>query len=173
MILDHLSNPIENDAQKNRKQIVNAYKSTKPNVFIGTSCPYCGNELTKENITRDHVIPLSDRLNLKDALHIMSVCRECNNKKDSKNLLAFIGLLPELRNTANPHEPGIKIDEKSKKLSNLTGLTVKTMFHSKGRSPSYIFFNKAGQSIKEIFTFHKARMFAEGIAFGFKLKENA
>lgn len=49
-------------------------------------CHYCGREVGRENLTMDHIVPLS-RGGKSTKGNIVACCKECNNKK--KYLLPF------------------------------------------------------------------------------------
>lgn len=65
---------------------------------LGFLCPYCNTILTKENITKDHVIPKTNKRvrrkrNICFYNNILFCCFDCNQKKSNKSLLHFLGYL--------------------------------------------------------------------------------
>ncbi|MFO8089385.1 MAG: HNH endonuclease [Desulfatiglandaceae bacterium] len=51
------------------------YRRIEPGV-----CHYCGREVGRENLTMDHIVPLS-RGGKSTKGNIVACCKECNNKK--------------------------------------------------------------------------------------------
>lgn len=51
------------------------YRRTEPGV-----CYYCGREVGRENLTMDHIVPLS-RGGTSTKGNIVACCKECNNRK--------------------------------------------------------------------------------------------
>lgn len=128
--------------------------------YIGFQCSYCENILTEENLTRDHVVPVSEKLKCHD--NITPCCIECNKKKRNTSLLVFMGLIKgRIKKKGNSWT----LDEKSKNLTKICGLEVKTLKIKK--ETEYGFYIN-GKQIKSCFTYPKAKLFAEGYALGIK-----
>lgn len=80
---------------KKHKAVINVSKRLplKKNVIDGAyTCCYCNIELTKENYTREHIIP-KDRGGKDSASNLLPCCFECNNEKDNLMLHSYIQLL--------------------------------------------------------------------------------
>ena len=62
-------------------------KFSRENVFIrdAGTCQYCSKQLTKQNFTLDHVVPVSQG-GKKVWNNIVTCCKQCNQKKGSKSL---------------------------------------------------------------------------------------
>lgn len=60
-------------------------KFCKENVFFrdGFTCQYCGKLYPKEELTLDHIIPVSHG-GKKNWLNIVTACKKCNNKKGNR-----------------------------------------------------------------------------------------
>jgi 5-methylcytosine-specific restriction endonuclease McrA len=60
-------------------------KFNRENVFIRDegSCQYCSKELSRENFTLDHVIPISQG-GKKNWKNIVSCCKDCNQRKGNR-----------------------------------------------------------------------------------------
>lgn len=68
---------------------------------LGDICPYCGEKMTKADLSRDHISPwksikelLGKRAEEIDVYHdwdnLTGACRSCNSKKGAKSLLKFL-----------------------------------------------------------------------------------
>lgn len=58
----------------------------------GVLCSYCLKLIKGKEITKDHVI-YRKSVNTSTPFNIVPCCRKCNNKKGSKSLLEFLGLI--------------------------------------------------------------------------------
>lgn len=97
-------------------------------------CAYCGDELTSETATRDHVIgrrfvpkgKLKAQWNL-----ILNACRECNNQKsDLEDDIAAITLLPDLLGKF-PHDDATAMAEAERRATgSISRRTRKPVLHS-------------------------------------------
>lgn len=142
------------------QKLCNGIYEAKFSDYIGFQCSYCENILTEENLTRDHVIPVSEKLKCHD--NVTPCCIECNQKKGSTSLLVFMGLI---NGRIKKKSHFWKLDEKSKKLTEICGLEVKALKIKK--DIEYGFYID-GKQVKSCFTYPKAKLFAEGYALGIK-----
>ena len=70
-----------------RFKLNRAIKFGRENIFIRDEgkCQYCSKQLTKQNFTLDHVVPVSQG-GKKVWQNIVTCCNKCNQKKGSKSL---------------------------------------------------------------------------------------
>ena len=74
---------------KTRKQrISDLYNQNKIKLKVGDYCFYCGAEISKENLTADHVFPRI-KGGTNDMDNIIFVCKSCNSSKGKKDLLEW------------------------------------------------------------------------------------
>lgn len=80
---------------KKQKVVINVCKRLpfKKEISDGTYiCCYCNTPLTKDNYTREHIIP-KDRGGKNTASNLLPCCYDCNNEKDNLMLNSYIQLL--------------------------------------------------------------------------------
>jgi len=66
-------------------------------------CHYCGRKVGRENLTMDHVVPLSRGGKSKKG-NIVAACKECNNRKKSLLPLEWEEYLDSLENGPTNYE---------------------------------------------------------------------
>lgn len=52
-------------------------------------CPYCNVELNRDNVTIDHIVPIS-KGGTHTADNLAAVCKSCNQTKHSMSLISFL-----------------------------------------------------------------------------------
>jgi 5-methylcytosine-specific restriction enzyme A len=67
----------------------------------GGSCYYCANFLAKDQITMDHVIPIS-RGGKSTQGNIVMACRSCNQAKESMTIMEWDEYLSRLKQSTKP-----------------------------------------------------------------------
>ncbi len=54
----------------------------------GIRCIYCGVELTDDNVTADHIVPISKGGN-NSQVNLVACCKSCNNERGNMNFKKF------------------------------------------------------------------------------------
>lgn len=61
--------------------------------YFDSQCCYCGAELNEKNLSQDHLIPMNKAaLGLHAWGNVVPCCQKCNNEKQQKNWVEFLGI---------------------------------------------------------------------------------
>jgi|GEM_PF-2961857 len=74
---------------KNVKRRVNGYAKEYLNENQNTKCIYCERELNDNNVTSDHIIPISMKGN-NCQVNIVVCCTDCNNERGNLPFLEYL-----------------------------------------------------------------------------------
>lgn len=77
-----------NKFKTGKQRISDLYNQNKIKLKAGDYCFYCGAEISKENLTADHVFPRI-KGGTNDMDNIIFVCKSCNSSKGKKDLLEW------------------------------------------------------------------------------------
>lgn len=80
-----------NKFKTGKQRISDLYNQNKIKLKAGDYCFYCGAEISKENLTADHVFPRI-KGGTNDMDNIIFVCKSCNSSKGKKDLLEWFML---------------------------------------------------------------------------------
>ena len=76
---------------KNIKRRTNGFAKDYLENHRHAKCPYCGVKLTNDNVTADHIVPISHGSN-NSQINLVACCEKCNNEKGDMNLKKFLKL---------------------------------------------------------------------------------
>lgn len=76
---------------RNVKRRTNGFAKMFLEEFPDKNCPYCNSKLTKENITADHIVPVSKGGN-NSKLNLLACCKTCNEERGDLDFYRYLYL---------------------------------------------------------------------------------
>ncbi len=74
---------------KNVKRRTSGYAKDFVKSNINSKCIYCGDKLTNNNATSDHIIPISDGGN-NCQVNLIVCCKDCNNERGAMPFIDYL-----------------------------------------------------------------------------------